>query len=455
MPNYWEEMCVLLEKLGFWLHWINLGVWLAISFVLFQKIKRSRTSRALEWLFGGISLVVALHMLSVKGDIWFLAFFGHPLVEVALYVTLTLLGIWLLRTLPLWFDRWMQAVARSGLEERYRYMIERDPRAILMFDHECLLVEINRQGYAILAEAGEELEGRKLIDLMRRIQPFATEAWMEAILQKEQLEVKWQSRILGEFEWNELVKDGTETVGYVLSFRDLTEEKKFQREFIHSEKLAVVGQFAAATAHEIRNPLTSIKGFLQLLEYRLKSNSFDGEIRDYTRIMVEEVDRMEKIIRDFLLMTKPSDVVRENAGINSIIERMLIIVQNQATLRNIQVLTSLEKSLPDVPMHKEAIQQVILNLLQNAFEAMNTGGTLSISTQDEEREVAVRIEDSGVGMTEEEVANLGSPFYSTKMDGTGLGLTVSSKIIKEHNGRLSIESKKGVGTTVIVRLPKK
>jgi signal transduction histidine kinase len=267
------------------------------------------------------------------------------------------------------------------------------------------------------------------------------------------IEIKRNDRIFSDFEWTELKNDRGKSIGAMLCFRDVTEEKKFQREIIQSEKLAVVGQLAAATAHEIRNPLTSIKGFLQLLEHRVKGYQHATELGEYTRIMVEEVDRMEKIIRDFLLMTKPSDVMREMVDLNSIIDRMLVLVQNQAILRNIQLVTELSP-LTEVKMHKEAIQQVILNLMQNSLEAMNIGGTLTIRTHEDEEFVAVQVIDTGIGMTEEEIANLGSPFYSTKTEGTGLGLTVSSKIVREHRGKLDVESEKGVGTTITVRLPK-
>ncbi|ASS74298.1 hypothetical protein CIG75_04390 [Tumebacillus algifaecis] len=338
------------------------------------------------------------------------------------------------------------------LHARYHYVIEADPRAILLFQPDLTLVEINQRGRDWLKGTLADLQGKTALEVLSRLQPEHPQALLDQIMQKGAIELKVGERILSDFEWSDLFDEQGLRVGAVLCFRDVTEEKKFQREIIQSEKLAVVGQLAAAMAHEIRNPLTSIKGFLQLL-HRLKTMEQEGEIKEYTRIMVEEVDRMEKIIRDFLLMTKPSDVIRETISLNTVIERVLILVQNQAILRNIQVVTELSV-LSSVQMHKEAIQQVVLNLMQNALEAMNVGGTLTVRTEEDEKYVVLQVIDTGIGMTDEELHNLGSPFYSTKTEGTGLGLTVSSKIIKEHRGHLDVQSKKGVGTTITIRLPK-
>ncbi len=348
-----------------------------------------------------------------------------------------------------------ETAQRAGalLHARYRYVIEADPRAILLFQPDFTLLEINQKGREWIKSSQSELQGQSALDVLSRLQVENPQELLDQIMARGAIELKVGERILSDFEWSDLYDEKGGRVGGVLCFRDVTEEKKFQREIIQSEKLAVVGQLAAATAHEIRNPLTSIKGFLQLLEHRLKTMEQESEIKEYTRIMVEEVDRMEKIIRDFLLMTKPSDVIREQACLNSVIERVLVLVQNQAILRNIQVVTDLTK-LSHVLMHKEAIQQVVLNLMQNALEAMNVGGTLTVQTKEEDKHVVLLVIDTGIGMTDEELQNLGSPFYSTKTEGTGLGLTVSSKIIREHRGQIDVQSKKGVGTTIAIRLPK-
>lgn len=411
---------------------LNTLAWLAVFRFYLSK-------RTIEAVYAGVASILALYLL----------FYGqHDLLEIVIDVLLLVSGAGLIFMLTRRPGRLDALAAKSSLQARYHYMIEVDPRVIMLFSNDGKLIEINPQGRQWIAG-----EGIMLNDVLTRLSPDNPAELLARIARRDTVEMKWNDRILSEFEWTELFDNKGKPVGSIFCFRDVTEDRKFQREFIHSEKLAVVGQLAAATAHEIRNPLTSIKGFLQLLEHRLKGNQHESEIREYTRIMVEEVDRMEKIIRDFLLMTKPSDAVREPVAINSLLERMLILVQNQATLRNVNVVTDL-RSESSVLMHREAIHQVALNLLQNAFEAMNTGGTLTLQTLEDERYVSFKVIDTGVGMTDEEIANLGSPFYSTKTEGTGLGLTVSSKIIKEHGGRLNVESKKGVGTTITVHLPK-
>lgn len=446
------------------LGWCYALVWLAVFCSYFLHMRRAKSFgiRPLEGAFSGIALVLGIQVLCSTSV--YAARLGYlprgylravqsAPFQLAYITVMTLIGVWLLFSVNRRIKRLYGEMAKNGLYCRYRDMIEADPRAILLFQSDGKLMEINRSGREWMNGSVVDLQGLTVLDVLSRLQPDHAHEMLQRLQNKETLEVRVGERILSDFELSELVDEQGHAAGSMLCMRDVTEDKKFQKEIIQSEKLAVVGQLAAATAHEIRNPLTSIKGFLQLLEHRLKGNQHESEIKEYTRIMVEEVDRMEKIIRDFLLMTKPSDVTREQADLNAVIERMLVLVQNQATLRNIEVVTDL-MPLPHVLMHKEAIQQVILNLLRNAFEAMNIGGVLTLKTYEEVKYVAVVVNDTGVGMTEEEIANLGSPFYSTKTEGTGLGLTVSSKIIREHGGLLEVESVKNVGTTITIKLPR-
>jgi PAS domain S-box-containing protein len=425
------------------LHWGNAALWLAVAIYFFYRC-RLAAGKSTVRLEGGLCALAAVFFIC--------AWAALPSTGVLLPLFSVIGGIFFL-LLPRSLDRLEREVERSALQAKYRYVIEADPRAILLFQPDLTLIEINQKGREWVNGSQADLQGKHALKLLSRLQPNEPQELLNRIMAKDPIELKVGERILSDFEWSELFDEKGSRVGVVLCFRDVTEEKKFQRELIQSEKLAVVGQLAAATAHEIRNPLTSIKGFLQLLEHRLKAMENESEIKEYTRIMVEEVDRMEKIIRDFLLMTKPSDVIREKACLNAVVKRVLTLVQNQAILRNIQVKTEL-RELPPVLMHREAIQQVVLNLMQNALEAMNVGGTLTVRTEQDDRYVALQVIDTGVGMTDEEIQNLGSPFYSTKTEGTGLGLTVSSKIIKEHRGQLDVKSKKGVGTTITIRLPK-
>jgi two-component system, sporulation sensor kinase E len=439
-------------------------VWLAVFFSYFVHMRRAHSYgiRPLEGAFSGIAGVLGVHVVYTTSVFaarigllprrYFLAV-QSPTFQVVYTCLMIFVGILLLFMVYDRFKRLSRELARQSLYARYRDMIEADSRAILLFQADDTLVEINRVGREWMNGSVENMQGQTILEAISRLQPDNAQEMLQQLMKKETIEIRIGERIISDFELSQLVDEQGKAAGSMLCMRDVTEDKKFQKEIIQSEKLAVVGQLAAATAHEIRNPLTSIKGFLQLMEQRLKGNQHESEMKEYTRIMVEEVDRMEKIIRDFLLMTKPSDVTREQADLNAVIERMLVLVQNQATLRNIQVVTDF-MPLPHVLMHKEAIQQVILNLLRNAFEAMNIGGVLTLKTFEEVKYMAVVVNDTGIGMTEEEIANLGSPFYSTKTEGTGLGLTVSSKIIREHGGLLEVESVKGVGTTITIKLPR-
>lgn len=450
--------------LAFGFYWLNSVTWWGVMWMFMQKRRHatSNSIRAIEGAFSSVALVLALTYLLLALQlsaqmgvipVGFARISEISVVPIVVHVLFLTVGAIALFSLNFRIDRLDREVAMASLHSRYQYMIKADPRAILVFSTEGYLQEINPRGCEFMRDSEQQLIGRSVLDVLACLEPEDSQELFEQIAMRQFVEFKREDRILSDFEWTELLDEQGQSAGHMLCFADVTEQKKFQREIIQSEKLAVVGQLAAATAHEIRNPLTSIKGFLQLFEYKFKGEMGDTETREYTRIMVEEVDRMEKIIRDFLLMTKPSDVTREFADLNAVIERLLILVQNQATLRNIHVVTDLAE-LPQVFMHKEAIQQVLLNLMQNAFEAMNIGGTLTIHTRVEGAYISCTILDTGSGMTEEEVANLGSPFYSTKTEGTGLGLTVSSKIIREHGGVLDVQSEKDVGTKITVKLPK-
>lgn len=237
--------------------------------------------------------------------------------------------------------------------------------------------------------------------------------------------------------------------GAFVILRDVTELKDKEELIRKSEKLSVVGELAAAVAHEVRNPLTSIKGFLQLLQYKATE---DKEI-EYFDIMLSEIERINFIVSEFMVLSKPQSIIYRDENITSLLTDVVTLLETIAIVKNIEVTKELE---PEIIVKCEAnqIKQVFINIFKNAIEAVPNNGKIDIKIAKwEEDQVRVRFTDNGRGMPSAILSRLGEPFYTTKEKGTGLGLMVSYKIIEEHQGTINIESELNKGTIVDIVLP--
>ena len=241
-------------------------------------------------------------------------------------------------------------------------------------------------------------------------------------------------------------------IGAVAIFHDVTELRRTQNAVRERERLAIIGQMAAGMAHEIKNPLTAVKGFAQLLKEKCPDNP---TLVDYVKIIQEEVDRANTVIIDFLQLSRPKQPLLEWQSVNNLVEEILAVVSPQAFLENIAVEYDSSDNLPHCRLDRDQIKQVLLNMCQNAIEAMPGGGILKAKTGflSAENEIYIDISDTGCGISPEKIEKIGVPFYTTKAKGTGLGLSISYSIVGAHKGRVNIESKEGEGTTFSVRLP--
>jgi len=230
--------------------------------------------------------------------------------------------------------------------------------------------------------------------------------------------------------------------------RDITERKKTEELLKKSDRISVVGQLAAGVAHEIRNPLTVIKGFVQILQGKARDD------KDVYEIILSEVDRIEAIISEYLVLAKPQMPKICKKDFRELLHNIIRLVDTQAIISKVTINTTFESEIPLIECDDNQVKQVFINVLKNAIEAMPEGGdiiiTVKMAAQDR---VLVRIADKGCGIPEERVAKLGEPFYTTKEKGTGLGLMVSCKIIENHRGSFSVNSQLGEGTVVEIVLP--
>lgn len=216
-----------------------------------------------------------------------------------------------------------------------------------------------------------------------------------------------------------------------------------------SEKLTTVGQLAAGVAHEIRNPLTTLRGFLQMQQHSKTVNPL------HTDIMLSELDRINLIVSEFLILAKPQAVNFQIKDVRFTLGDVVSLLDSEAHLHNIEF--SVHFSLEAILVHCEEnqLKQVFINILKNAMEAMPSGGQIKLMLYSDEPHLAViRVIDEGEGISQERMQKLGEPFYTNKEKGTGLGLMISQRIIEAHKGCLQIESEVGKGTVVTITLPR-
>lgn len=220
------------------------------------------------------------------------------------------------------------------------------------------------------------------------------------------------------------------------------------KEIERAEKMYVLGELAASIAHEIRNPMTVIRGFVQLL-----SNEETGRTnKSYMKLVMSELDRAESIIEDYLSYARPQIDKKEAIEIGELMKKVMNIVEGFTIMKNVQISCNIQDSLQVIGDAKK-LAQVFINFLKNAVEAMPNGGMLQIHCYKKGDAVIIDITDNGVGMDKAEIERLGNPFYSTKEKGTGLGLMVSYRIIETMEGKIQVFSRKGEGTKFSIILP--
>jgi two-component system nitrogen regulation sensor histidine kinase GlnL len=253
-----------------------------------------------------------------------------------------------------------------------------------------------------------------------------------------------------------------ERIGTILQLRDLSNIRELEEAVRTADRLSSLGTLAAGLAHEIKNPLGGIKGAAQLLEKELPT---DSELLDYTRIMIKETQRVNRIVEELLALTTPRKLELSKVNLHQILEDILTLQKNSLGKREIAFVKQFDPSIPTILADEEQLTQLFLNLTKNAVEAVGGNGQIKISSrilaeytltkrgERRQRMVAVEITDDGQGMSKELIDQLFTPFFTTKSKGTGLGLAICHKIVTEHRGMIKVASEQGKGTTFTVMLP--
>ncbi|MEH7176632.1 PAS domain S-box protein [Neobacillus vireti] len=340
------------------------------------------------------------------------------------------------------------------IEEFYRVLTENVVDIILNTNRLGKIIYVSPSCEYVLGYKPEELIGKHLSIL------FYKDDLERASLEREKLLTNYENtrgsyrfcKKNGDFIWMESVckpiidSDTQNLLEVVTVFRDITERRMTEELMINSEKLNIAGQLAAGIAHEVRNPLTAIKGFLQLMEAQSTNNL-------YFDIIKSEMDRIELILSELLVLAKPLDAKFESENMNALINNVKTLIDTQAILNNVQIDIVYENGDLTIRCDKNQLKQVFINFLKNAIEAMPNGGNIIIEIKKfSEDKARILIKDTGIGIPQHILKRIGQPFITTKQGGTGLGIMISKQIIENHKGTVHFWSDEK-GTMIEMILP--
>ncbi|MFU1717988.1 PAS domain-containing protein [Bacillus velezensis] len=339
--------------------------------------------------------------------------------------------------------------------ERYQLLIQNSIDTIAVI-HNDKWVFMNESGISLFeAETYEDLIGKNVYDQLHPCDHDDVKQRIQNIInRKTESEIIKQSwfTFKNRLIYTEMVCIPTtffgETAVQVI-LRDISERKQTEELMLKSEKLSIAGQLAAGIAHEIRNPLTAIKGFLQLMKPTMEENEH------YFEIVFSELSRIELILSELLMLAKPQqNAVKERVNLKKIISEVTALLETQANLKGIFIKTDYEHDSMYINGDQNQLKQVFINLIKNAVESMPDGGTVHIIMTEDEYSVNVTVKDEGDGIPENVLKRIGEPFLTTKEKGTGLGLMVTFNLIKNHQGAIQVDSKPDRGTAFHITFPK-
>jgi two-component system, NtrC family, sensor histidine kinase HydH len=248
-----------------------------------------------------------------------------------------------------------------------------------------------------------------------------------------------------------IINEMGDFVGYVMIIRDLGEVRRLQKEVQRHEKLAALGELAAGVAHEIRNPLSSIKGLASFFADQSEKGS---NAQEAAEVMAQEVDRLNRVITELLDFARPTDLKRESVDLKELVSRSLTLVQQDAINQNIVISLESADDVCPVWIDPDRMAQCLLNLYLNAIQAMENNGTLTVRIYvDDDQYVHISVSDTGSGVHPELLDKIFNPYFTTKKTGTGLGLAIVHKIVDTHQGRINVESTSSQGTSFTIIIP--
>lgn len=345
-------------------------------------------------------------------------------------------------------------------KEKLDMLINAMPDFVVFKDHEGRWLQVNQFGLELFELDGVDYKGKKDSELalytdfynesLKYCETSDEEAWGKIVTSRILETIPMRD---GSYKFFDAIKvpmfhsDGSRK-GILVIGRDITDFKKTEEALLKTEKLVVVGELAAGIAHEIRNPLTTMKGFLQLVK--------EGTIpiESCQDVIIHEIERINDIATELLMLAKPQHQLFEQMSITDVIYNTVNLMSTEANLKNVTLAVNADRDYY-VSCSANQLKQVFINIIKNSIDSISTKGDIQIClSEHNENEFLIRFEDNGCGIDQDRLRRIGEPFFSVKEKGIGLGMTVSYKIIKEHGGRVDLRSEVGEGTIVDVILPK-
>jgi signal transduction histidine kinase len=339
---------------------------------------------------------------------------------------------------------------------------DRLPLFIIIVNQEGAITYINNYGADFLDLPRQEVVGKNfrecigkriVLDSSLELSDFITDTLDHRIAYEEVPIGAWINGVKGTVQLTTFTLYRKECFrGVFVMLSDDKLSKLFEEKIERNECLTTVGQMAAGICHEIRNPLQSIKGFVQLLEEENRENE---NLQVYGEIIINEIDRTNGIIQEFLQLAKPTSTKFQRKDLNALVREVVLLMSSEALMQNVVIEAHFDEKIPLIPVDESRMKQVLINLFSNAFGAIPASGLIQIATEYDEllKEVKIVISDNGTGMDPETLACISKPFFTTKEEGTGLGLPICFSIIADHKGQILVESIIGQGTSFTIILP--